>query len=58
MFCKQTQNTIDTILRLKSNEDLAGDAINKIASVTYEEPTKPKKNKGELQEFQQLLKGL
>ena len=59
MFCKQTQNNVDALLRLKSNEDLCVHAIkqvmdqqdnnNKIASVQFQ-PV------GELAEFQQLLK--
>jgi hypothetical protein len=45
MICKETLNTINALLRLKDNEDLAVNAINKIASVTYEEPTKSKNKK-------------
>jgi hypothetical protein len=60
MICKQTQNNIiESLLRLKDNEDLAVHAINKIASVVQPtNTTKPTKTKGELVEFQTLLKGL
>jgi hypothetical protein len=52
MICKQTQNTIDTLLRLKTREDLAVECINKIASVqSTNEPTKSKKI-GEIAELQ------
>jgi hypothetical protein len=57
MICKQTQGIIDTLLRLKTKEDLAVDAINKIAAVTnVEAPTKTNKKMGEIAELQSLLK--
>lgn len=55
MICQDNQRMIDVIMRLKTNEDLAVDAINKIASVTSQ-PTKTTKKVGEIQELQQLLK--
>ena len=64
MICKQTQNTIDTLLRLKSNEDLCVRAINqemsegknnnKIASTVNVSANK--REKGEVAEFISLLK--
>lgn len=64
MFCQQTQNNINALLRLKTNEDLSINAINqimdqgmnmnKIASV--QETKTNKKKVGELVEFQSLLK--
>jgi hypothetical protein len=59
MICKLTQNTIDTLLRLKTKEDLAVDVINKIASAitSQQSTTTNNKNKiGEVAELQQLLK--
>jgi hypothetical protein len=58
MICQDNQRMIDAIMRLKTNEDLAVQCINKVASTsTVEEPTKPTKNKkGELSEFFKLLK--
>jgi len=58
MICKQTQNTIDTLLRSKTNEDLAVETINKIASaVTTQSTNDYNKNKiGEIAELQELLK--
>jgi hypothetical protein len=54
MICKETQNTIDTLLRLKTNEDLAVDTINKIASAVTTQSTNNKT--GEIAELQNLLK--
>jgi hypothetical protein len=60
MICKDNQNMIDALLRLKSREDLAVDCINKIASeqnkIASVQSTKTKK-KGELADFLGLLKG-
>jgi predicted solute-binding protein len=55
MICKSNQNMIDMLLRLKTKEDLAVDAINKIASVNVESTKKTKKI-GEIAELQRLLK--
>ena len=64
MICKDNQQLIDSLLRLKSNEDLCVRAINqvmkdnnKIASVQSEPENKTNK-KGELKEFIGLLKRL
>jgi hypothetical protein len=54
MICKLTQGIIDTLLRLKTKEDLAVDAINKIASLTTQ-PITTNKKVGEVAELQSLL---
>jgi hypothetical protein len=58
MICKQTQEIIDNLLRLKTREDLAIDCINRIASDSNNKIASVQSTKkiGEIQELQMLLK--
>jgi hypothetical protein len=55
MFCKQTQNTIDALLRLKQKDEICANVISKLMDQGINKIASVQSTKGELAEFQALL---